>query len=43
MLDERIDKLGKYFVHFKVRERFNITFERFIELVDNGRWKEFIA
>lgn len=42
MLDERIDKLGRYFVYFEVRERFNITFERFIELVDSGQWEEFV-
>jgi hypothetical protein len=36
--DERIDKLGDYFVYFNIRERFEITFERFVQLVDSGQW-----
>ena len=36
---DRIDKLGVYFVHFKIRERFNLTFEEFVNKVDNGSWE----
>jgi hypothetical protein len=36
--DDRIDKLGEYFVYFKIKERFQITFERFVEVVDSGQW-----
>jgi hypothetical protein len=36
--EERIDKLGDYFVYFNIRERFEITFERFVQIVDSGQW-----
>lgn len=42
MLDERLDKLGRYFVYFNIYERFNIPFERFIVMVDSGLWANFI-
>lgn len=38
MNDSRLDKLGDYFVQFNIRERYNITFERFVELVASGTW-----
>lgn len=37
---DRIDKLGRYFEYFDVYNRFGITFERFVYLVDSGRWLE---
>lgn len=40
---ERVDKLGTYFVYHKILERFEITFEQFIKMVDSGRWEEFIT
>lgn len=39
---DRIDKLGNYFVYFNVYKRFNISFELFIEMVDNNLWADFI-
>jgi hypothetical protein len=42
-MEDRIDRLGTYFVYFNVRERFNITFEQFVYLVDIGAWAEIIA
>jgi hypothetical protein len=36
--EDRIDKLGDYFVYFNIRERFEITFERFVQIVDSGQW-----
>lgn len=36
--EDRIDKLGEYFVYFNIMERFKITFERFVQLVDSGLW-----
>jgi hypothetical protein len=38
-----IEKLGVYFIHFDIRERFDITFEQFVKLVKNGRWQEWIS
>ena len=38
MPDERLDKLGTYFVHFDINKRFGITFERFVEMVEQGTW-----
>lgn len=43
MSDERLEKLGTYFVHRRIRERFGITFARFVELVDAGTWSAWIA
>jgi hypothetical protein len=40
MSDERLEQLGKTFVHFKHNMRYGITFEQFIRLVDSGEWKE---
>jgi len=42
MVAERIDKLGAYFVYHNVRERYGITFERFVQLVDSGLWQHYI-
>lgn len=39
---DRIDKLGTYFVHHNVLERYYISFEKFLKLVDTGKWEEFL-
>jgi hypothetical protein len=36
--EDRIDKLGEYFIYFNIKERFEITFERFVQIVDSGQW-----
>ncbi|WP_262495866.1 hypothetical protein [Paenibacillus sedimenti] len=43
MPDERLERLGTYFVHFGIRERYCITFEQFIEKVVNGAWTAWLA
>lgn len=40
---ERIDKLGTYYVYFNISERYGLTFERFVEMVDLGSWEEFVS
>lgn len=40
---EYIDRLGRYFVHFSILPRFNITFEQFVNMVERGDWALFIA
>jgi len=42
MTDDRLDKLGTYFVYFDVLKRYGITFERFIQIVDRGRWSDYV-
>jgi hypothetical protein len=43
MSDERLHKLGTYFCHFEIHSRFNISFERFVWLVERNRWSEYVA
>jgi hypothetical protein len=40
MSDERLEQLGKAFVHFEHNTRYGITFEQFIRLVDSDEWRE---
>lgn len=40
MTDELLDKLGTYFVYFRIRERYGITFEHFVRMVEAGTWEE---
>lgn len=40
MTDELLDKLGTYFVYFRIRERYGITFERFVQMLEAGTWEE---
>lgn len=37
--DDRIDRLGRLFVALRIRERYGLTFERFVEMVHAGTWK----
>ncbi len=39
---DRIDKLGDYFVYFKVLKRYGISFEQFIKKVDSGDWETIV-
>ena len=41
--DELLDKLGTYFVYFRIRDRYGITFERFVCMIEAGTWEEVIA
>jgi hypothetical protein len=43
MSNERLDKLATYFIHFNVRERYGITFARFIEIVERGKWSDYVG
>lgn len=38
--DDRVDKLGKVFVTLGLHERYGVTFERWLEMVERGTWKE---
>lgn len=39
----RIEKLGKYFHHHKIADRLELSFQQFIEKVDNDEWEIYIA
>ncbi|MGG4032988.1 hypothetical protein ABEV74_04660 [Paenibacillus cisolokensis] len=43
MPDERLEKLGEYFVHFQIGERYQITFEEFVRRVVIGTWVAHLA
>jgi hypothetical protein len=40
--DTRIEKLGIYFCHFEIYKRYGMTFEKFVQLVVDGLWKEIV-
>lgn len=42
MSDDVLDKLGNYFVHFKILEKYGITFERFLHLYKNNLWRFYV-
>jgi len=37
--DDRVDRLGRLFVALRIRERYGVTFERWLEMVENGAWE----
>jgi hypothetical protein len=41
--DDLLDRLGTYFVHFRIAERYGITFEQFVWKVLNGTWEAYLA
>lgn len=41
--DDPVDRMGKLFVAMKIRERYGINFDRYVELVQSGVWKEYVA
>lgn len=43
LTDERLEKLGVYYTYFQIGTRYKITFERFVQLVQNGTWAQCVA
>lgn len=41
MPDERLEKLGDYFVAFQIGDRYQITFEQFTVLHDQNMWEDY--
>jgi hypothetical protein len=41
--DDRVDRLGRLFVALRIRERYGVTFERWLRLVELGTWPERVA
>lgn len=40
--DRIIDALGKIFIMNKIRERYGITFEQFVQMKQNGTWESVV-
>jgi len=36
--DDRVDRLGRVFVALRLHERYGVTFERYLEMVESGSW-----
>jgi hypothetical protein len=41
--DDLVDRLGRLFVSLRIGERHGITFERYLQQVRSGQWKEVIG
>lgn len=41
--DDQLDRLGTFFEHFNVHERYGLTFEQFVHKVQNGVWEAWLA
>lgn len=42
-MDDLIERLGTYFVYHRIRERYGLTFEQFVQKVLNGTWEAYLA
>jgi hypothetical protein len=40
--EDRIEQLADKFVRLRIGERYGITFERFVELEQNGTWSTYL-
>lgn len=40
---DRLDSFGDYFVYNKIREKYGISFERFVQMVDRGTWQDSVG
>lgn len=40
---DRVDRLGRVFTALKLHERYGVTFERWLQLVDLGVWDEYVG
>lgn len=36
--DDHVDRLGRLFAKLNLHDRYGITFERYLELVESGAW-----
>mgnify|MGYP001324425054 FL=1 len=41
--DDRVDRLGRLFVALNLHDKYGITFERWLEMVERGTWGEWVA
>ncbi|WP_264373584.1 hypothetical protein [Paenibacillus psychroresistens] len=43
MSEDLLERLGNYFTHFNVMDRYGITFEQFVEKWRSGTWDAYLA
>lgn len=36
---DRVDRLGRLFVALGLQKKYGITFERWLEMIENGSWE----
>lgn len=41
--DDSVDRLGRLFVALQLHDRYGITFERWLEMIESGLWAECVA
>lgn len=41
--DDTVDRLGRLFVTLRIREKYGVTFERYVGLARSGAWQEYVA
>ena len=41
--EDPVDRLGRLFVALRIRERYGVTFERYVQLVRSGAWESYVA
>lgn len=40
---DRVDRLGRVFTALKLHERYGVTFERWMHLVETGVWEQYAS
>jgi hypothetical protein len=38
-----VDRLGRLYVALRIGDRYGITFERWLEMIESGLWRECVA
>ena len=41
--DDSVDRLGRLFATLRIREKYGITFERYMDLAQRGEWEYFAS
>lgn len=41
--EDHVDRLGRLFAKLKLHEKYGITFDRYLKLVESGAWQEVIG
>jgi len=36
--DDHVDRLGRVFARLRLHEKYGITFERYLEMIERGSW-----
>lgn len=41
--EDRVDRAGRMFVALKLKEKYGITFDRWLQLIDLGVWEQYVG